>query len=662
MKITRIGVGDGNDSIVIINDLGDISGGRTLDLTGFTGAVRAGHIIIKKANGDYAPLGVESGAYVDMSTGDEYAGVLKKSVTKGNSRAAIMTKGVVNAKALPYEVTDDIVGALEGICFEGYAGTGSTPTGPDYLCFTAEKAGSTLRMVGIVNENNTHTLPSLEYSTDDGETWNILIFTDGEVSDGAYSRVSDTLTFSNVGDKVLFRGNCPEGTAIGELVMNDPSVANGFMFSFNGGDNTVQDDNIFAVSGDLQTLVDGTGENKTAPCFGGLFAGVESLLITTAPDLTATQLTEYSYYSLFMFQTLLTAPAVMGNITNSSLSHIDLQTGEGGYAFLYMYVTTGITTMPSLPNIVLDQNGTTQDLYNVFLNVLRIVYDTQALITSDNGRTLNGLSGIDISDEAIAHYAEFLGPITQADIAAIIGSLNGFVCAKIVVESNNHNHGEVSCNPELVDGDFVTDGLNFWIKDGVSEQATLTATPHGGYSFVKWLTSSDNGETWTDDTEHLTDTITFDAVPDGEYYYKAVFEAESYSKVNVGYFPNECDITFTDGTDNVRTLEYGQDEDFPRDIYSSAELVKQGLFVKQGDSITFGLECSPKQGYEFVKWMELDNGEWIQLDTAQTIYQSYGSPNDILVNLKAICQPKSDSSISSSDISANSNTPEIIGG
>ena len=116
----KVVVDDGNDSIVIVNDLGDIPGGRTLDVSSVasgTKEIRAGHIIITKANGEYAPLGVSSGAYASLSSGESYAGVLKHSVTVEDPRAAILTIGQVNAAASPYPVTDTIKSGLPRIQF-----------------------------------------------------------------------------------------------------------------------------------------------------------------------------------------------------------------------------------------------------------------------------------------------------------------------------------------------------------------------------------------------------------------------------------------------------------------------------------------------------------------------------------------------------------------
>lgn len=111
-------IDDGNDSKVIVRDLADIPGGRSLDVNGWSeDVIRAGHIIIKTATGDFAPLGVTSNAYNSLDTGEEYAGVLKVSILKDKPLAAIMTMGEVNAAASPYTVTSTIAEGLPQIKF-----------------------------------------------------------------------------------------------------------------------------------------------------------------------------------------------------------------------------------------------------------------------------------------------------------------------------------------------------------------------------------------------------------------------------------------------------------------------------------------------------------------------------------------------------------------
>lgn len=98
---------DGTESILIRRMGGRVIGGRTLNLTGFTGdKIQAGHIIIKSSTdeGDYRPMPVSNGAYGTLTTGFEYAGVLVRTVTAKDPRAAIQYDGEINDKAMPYSI------------------------------------------------------------------------------------------------------------------------------------------------------------------------------------------------------------------------------------------------------------------------------------------------------------------------------------------------------------------------------------------------------------------------------------------------------------------------------------------------------------------------------------------------------------------------------
>ena len=112
---------DGLDSIVIVNCLGDIPGGRTLDMTGWTPeTVKAGHVIIQNNTTKVCkPLGLnEAGnAYGSIPEGNTCIGVLKVSVLKSDARAAIMTIGQVKEAACPYPLTSTIKNKLSMIQF-----------------------------------------------------------------------------------------------------------------------------------------------------------------------------------------------------------------------------------------------------------------------------------------------------------------------------------------------------------------------------------------------------------------------------------------------------------------------------------------------------------------------------------------------------------------
>lgn len=116
-----IEVNDGLDSIVIVKDLGDIPGGRSLDVSGVASDVeylRSGHILVMNdTTKAVSPLGVSGSAYATLPSGHSYLGVLKASIPVKDARAAILTIGQVNAAASPYPVTDAIKAGLPNIQF-----------------------------------------------------------------------------------------------------------------------------------------------------------------------------------------------------------------------------------------------------------------------------------------------------------------------------------------------------------------------------------------------------------------------------------------------------------------------------------------------------------------------------------------------------------------
>lgn len=116
-------INDTLDSIVIVNALGDVPGGRTLDVSGVadgTTVIAAGHVIVKTASGAYKPLGVSGSYYTELGS-DTAVGILKASVLVSDPRAAIVTIGQVNAaaaaKAVGTSYTEEIKTALPNIQF-----------------------------------------------------------------------------------------------------------------------------------------------------------------------------------------------------------------------------------------------------------------------------------------------------------------------------------------------------------------------------------------------------------------------------------------------------------------------------------------------------------------------------------------------------------------
>lgn len=216
---------------------------------------------------------------------------------------------------------------------------------PDYLCFTAEEAGSTVAMA--VNGTPTKG-QAFEYSTD-GTNWSV--FTPG----------TTTITLANAGDKVYFRG---DNTTVSE------SYRNYYRFVMSGK---------IAASGNIMSLLDTACKSTTISntyCYYDIFKGCTSL--TTAPALPATTLATYCYYYMFDGCTsLTTAPALPAttlasscytamfyNCTSLTTAPALHATTLAGYCYSTMFNgCTSLTTAPALPATTL-KDGCYTSMFN----------------------------------------------------------------------------------------------------------------------------------------------------------------------------------------------------------------------------------------------------------------------------------------------------------
>ena len=119
-----------NDSVVIRQYNGGITGGRTLDTTGFTGSIKAGHLVIRALDEDnvnytYKPMPVveETGKYDSLPANHEYCGVVVASKPVDYPLFGIMDDGRVNDEAMPYQFADStqraaVKTALPNLIFE----------------------------------------------------------------------------------------------------------------------------------------------------------------------------------------------------------------------------------------------------------------------------------------------------------------------------------------------------------------------------------------------------------------------------------------------------------------------------------------------------------------------------------------------------------------
>lgn len=117
LKLKKITLDD--NTVLIKKFIKGIEGGRTLDVSEYTeDVIKAGHVIIKKENGNYAPLKVSGSSYVALQGSESYAGLLYGSILKDAPAGAIMTWGIVNEEALPYPVPADFKTAMPHIDYQ----------------------------------------------------------------------------------------------------------------------------------------------------------------------------------------------------------------------------------------------------------------------------------------------------------------------------------------------------------------------------------------------------------------------------------------------------------------------------------------------------------------------------------------------------------------
>lgn len=181
---------------------------------------------------------------------------------------------------------------------------------PDYLCFTAEEAGSTVAMA----VKGTPTKGQAFETSTDGTNWSV--FTPG----------TTTITLANAGDKVYFRGN---NTTVSE----SSSVYYKFVMSGK-----------IAASGNIMSLLDKTCKSTTISnqyCYYSMFVNCTSL--TTAPSLPATTLANSCYSHMFYGCTSLTTAPALPATTLAKQCYLEM-----------FQDCTSLTTAPELPAIQLD--------------------------------------------------------------------------------------------------------------------------------------------------------------------------------------------------------------------------------------------------------------------------------------------------------------------
>ena len=188
----------------------------------------------------------------------------------------------------------------------------SEPATPNWLCFTAQQANSTVAM----KKNGSAPTVSLEYSTD-GMTWNQFVVG------------TTTVTLANIGDKMYMRATSDGNTGMG---ISDWDY-NYFVMTGK-----------ISASGNVDTLLDQNG-NATLKsyCYYSLFQGCTSL--TQAPALPAMTLADNCYQRMFNRCTSLTSAPELPATTLARSCYESMFFG-----------CSSLTSAPELPATTLAEN------------------------------------------------------------------------------------------------------------------------------------------------------------------------------------------------------------------------------------------------------------------------------------------------------------------
>ena len=280
-----------------------------------------------KRYAEYCGLSTDNKADIKANNADEFYEIDTGDVYKyaeGSGWIKQESQGGGGSQDLlpPWTVED--AGKVLTIGVDGIL-TWATPPGyepPDYLCFTSEKAGSTVAMAVYGTPTKGQ---AFEYSTN-GTNWSEFI------------PGTTTITLAKVGDKVYFRG---DNTTVSE----SDSIYYKFVM---GGK--------IAASGNIMSLLDKTCQSTTISnkyCYCSMFRGCTSL--TTAPSLPATTLAFNCYYGMFnSCRSLTTAPSLPAT-TLANNCYYGMFSG-----------CISLTTAPSLPATTL-----TDYCYNSMFNDCR---------------------------------------------------------------------------------------------------------------------------------------------------------------------------------------------------------------------------------------------------------------------------------------------------
>ena len=237
-----------------------------------------------------------------------------------------------------------------------------TPTTGSPMYFEAVEANSTVALMSMLE-----TAPNLEYSTD-GETWQEWQHTTAE---GVHT--FDTITLTNVGDRVYLRGDNPNGLGAWPEGAEDELFSN---FAFTGSVN---------CGGNVMSLLDTTMELTEVPPYGffGLFSVDDpGAALLTPPSMdTIITIGEGGCDDMYRGCVSLTSAADMPKLTTigyagcddmysgctslTSAAAMPAVTSIGGLGCNSMYaVCTSLTAAANMPQLTTIGEGGCDSMYS----------------------------------------------------------------------------------------------------------------------------------------------------------------------------------------------------------------------------------------------------------------------------------------------------------
>lgn len=237
---------------------------------------------------------------------------------------------------------------------------------PNYLCFTAEEAGST---VSLIKEGSPWGGGTLYYSTDHTVSWKK--FTPGSAT---FNVEPTVVTLPKVGDKVYIR--CSDSFSVPffskdvsnyfHFSLTDKVAASGSVMSLVNTSNLAMD--IPSVTSYyFYRLFEGCTALTSAPelpattlakgCYDSMFSGCTNL--NTAPDLPATTLAEGCYSGMFSGCTNLTTSLEISSVGWASLyENLPLKVPEGVEVYYASAISGSTITFTQIPKGTVIARGT----------------------------------------------------------------------------------------------------------------------------------------------------------------------------------------------------------------------------------------------------------------------------------------------------------------